>query len=333
MRSLKVGIIGLGSWGLSHLEAYRQLPFVEVAAVCDADPERLRAAKEKYGLTNVYEDAETMLNREKEIELVSIVTFERNHLQPTLLTLQAGKHVLVEKPITTDIEEAKLMLAASRRYGRFAVPGHLLRFEPKYAEIKQVIESGRIGKPVSIYMKRSRENGLFATYQRTHTVYELMIHDLDQAIWYAGGSKVKKAYATGLSVTGSKTPEVLWAQLHFESGAVAVLHSNWMTPDAAGIAINDYTEVIGETGTVHFDTNPAGVQVWTSSGRSTTDVSIHHRQNGRVIGCLAEQLNYVGQCIVYGRNPDWISFEDALHGVEVADAIVRSATEGKEITL
>jgi predicted dehydrogenase len=253
-------------------------------------------------------------------------------LQPTLLALQAGKHVIVEKPITTDPEEARQILAASRKYDRYAMPGHLLRFEPKYAEIKQIIENGQIGKPTSIYLKRSRENGLFAIYQRTHTVYELMIHDLDQAIWYAG-SKVKKVYATGRSVTGSKTPEILWAQLQFESGTVAVLHSNWMTPDAAGIAINDYTEVIGEKGTVHFDTNLAGVQVWTGSGRATTDVSIHHRQNGRVIGCLAEQLNYVGQCILYGRNPDLISFEDALHGIEVADAIVKSATEGKEIIL
>jgi len=332
MRTLKVGIVGLGSWGLNHLEAYRQLPFVEVAAVCDADPERLRAAKEHYGVANVYADAETMANREADIELISIVTFERNHLQPTLAALRAGKHVIVEKPITTNLEEARQMLAASRQHGRFAVPGHLLRFEPKYAEIKQLIDNGRIGKPVSIYMKRSRENGLFATYQRTHTVYELMIHDLDQAIWYAG-SKVKKVYATGRSVTGSSTPEILWAQLQFESGAVAVLHSNWMTPDAAGIAINDYTEVTGDKGTVHFDTSLSGVQVWTSEGRSTTDVTIHHRQNGRVIGCLAEQLNYVGQCILYGRNPDWISFEDALHGVEVADAIVKSSAEGREISL
>lgn len=332
MRTLKVGIIGLGSWGMSHLEAYRQLPFVEVAAVCDANPERLQAAKEQYNIANVYDDAGAMLSQEADIELVSIVTFERNHLQPTLLALQAGKHVIVEKPITTDPDEARQMLAASQQYGRYAVPGHLLRFEPKYAEIKQIIESGQIGKPASIYLKRSRENGLFATYQRTHTVYELMIHDLDQAIWYAG-SRVKKVYATGNSVTGAKTPEILWAQLQFESGTVAVLHSNWMTPDAAGIAINDYTEVIGEKGTVHFDTGLAGVQVWTGSGRATTDVSIHHRQNGRVIGCLAEQLNYVGQCIMYGRNPDWISFEDALHGIEVADAIVRSASEGKEIIL
>ena len=50
MRTLKVGIIGLGSWGMSHLEAYRQLPFVEVAAVCDANPERLQAAKEQYNI-------------------------------------------------------------------------------------------------------------------------------------------------------------------------------------------------------------------------------------------------------------------------------------------
>ncbi len=332
MKKLKVGIIGLGSWGLSHLEAYGQLPFAEVAAVCDANSERLRIAREQYRVPNVYSDTEAMLAGEPDIELISVVTYERNHLQPTLQALRAGKHVIVEKPVTTVPEEAERMLAASREYGRHVVPGHLLRFEPKYAEIKQIIEDGRIGKPVSIYLKRSRENGLFATYRRTHTVYELMVHDLDQAIWYAG-SKVKKVYATGCSVTGEESPEVLWAQLQFENGAVAVLHSNWMTPDAAGIAINDYTEVIGETGIAHFDTGLAGVQAWTGTGRGTTDVSIHHRQHGRVIGCLADQLNYVGQCILYGRAPTAVSFEDALHGVEVADAIVKSSRQGKEILL
>jgi len=331
MRTLKVGIIGLGSWGMSHLEAYRQLPFVEVVAVCDANPERLRVAIQDYGIEHVYDEADMLLARD-DIELVSIVTFERGHLKPTIQALQAGKHVIVEKPITTDPEEARQMLTTAQACKRYAVPGHLLRFEPKYAEVKQILDAGNIGKPVSIFMKRSRENGLFATYQRTHTVYELMIHDLDQAIWYAG-SRVEKVYAAGRSVSGAQTPEILWAQLQFANGAVAVLHSNWMTPDAAGIAINDYTEVITEKGIIHFDTSLAGVQVWTGTGRTTTDVSIHHRQNGRIIGALVEQLSYVSQCILQDRNPDFISFEDALHGIEVADAIVKSAATGQEITL
>ncbi|MDG0814558.1 Gfo/Idh/MocA family protein [Cohnella rhizosphaerae] len=258
MEKLKVGIIGFGSWGESHLEAYRALPFVEVAAVCDAQPGRRDRARE-LGIERVCETADELL-REEGIGLVSVVTYEKEHLRPVLAALAAGKHVLVEKPVATDAAEAAQMLEASRRYGRFVAPGHLLRFEPKYAEVRDLIASGALGRPASIYMKRSRNHSLFGTYRRTHTVYELMIHDLDQAIWYAG-SRVKRVTAEACSLSGSETPEILWAQLRFENGMLAVLHSNWMTHDAAGVVINDYTEVIGTEGTVQFDTDAAGVQL------------------------------------------------------------------------
>jgi UDP-N-acetylglucosamine 3-dehydrogenase len=330
MNKVKVGIIGLGSWGECHLEAYRSLPHVEVAAVCEPRLDRLRQLADKYGIRHGYQNPEELLKHE--LDLVSIVTFEKEHLQPTLLALQSGKHVIVEKPVTTDLNEAREMWEAAKKYQRHIVPGHLLRFDPKYAEVYQTIRDGSIGKPVSIYLKRSRQNSLFATYQRTHTVYELMTHDLDQAIWYAG-SRVKKVYAVGRSVSDAEVPEVLWAQLQFENGLLSVIQSNWMTPDAAGIAINDYTEIVGETGVAYFDTHLSGVQIWNQSGRKTTDLSVHHAQNGRIIGALKEQLNYLSQCILNGQTPALTSFEDAIHGVEVAYAIIRSAQTGKEVTL
>lgn len=331
MQRLKVGIVGLGSWGLCHLEAYRALPFVEVVAVSDIHPERRRLASQQYGVPHTFEDAESMMEM-KEIGLVSVVTFEQHHLQPTLLALASGKHVIVEKPVATDVGEARKMQEAARLSGKFVVPGHLLRFDPKYAEIRSMIEAGELGDVASIYMKRSRENSLFRIYKRTHTVYELMIHDLDQAIWYAG-SRVRQVYAAGRFPGDTDSPEVLWAQLTFANGVIAVLHSNWMTPDAAGIAIHDYTEVIGTRGTAHFDTHAAGVQLWGEGGRRTTDLSVHHNQGGRVIGALKEQLAYVSLCAINGTAPEIPSFDDAVHGLEVAAAIVASAREGNVIHL
>jgi len=331
MERLKVGIVGLGNWGLCHLEAYRDLPFVEVVAVCDIRLERRQIASERYGVPYTFEDAESMMKL-PEIGLVSVVTFERDHLRPALLALSAGKNVLVEKPVATKVEEARAMREAARKSGKFIVPGHLLRFEPKYAEIRRMIAAGELGAVASIYLKRSRERSLFQTYRRTHTVHELMVHDLDQAIWYAGG-RVKRVYASGRFAQDADSPEVLWAQLTFDNGVIAVLHANWMTPDEAGIAINDCTEVIGEKGTACFDTNAAGVQLLGTGGRRTTDLSVHHNQNGRIIGALKEQLAYVSLCALNGTTPDILSFDDAIHGLEVAEAIVQSARGGRVVDL
>ncbi|WP_309118124.1 Gfo/Idh/MocA family oxidoreductase [Paenibacillus sp.] len=330
MKRVKVGIVGFGSWGACHLEAYRAIPHVEVVAVCDADPARRVAASDRHVVPHVYENAGQLLDRHPDIELVSIVTYEKNHLESTMLALRARKAVIVEKPVAIDVEEAKAMQRAATESDAILVPGHLLRFDPKYGEIRAMLEDGGLGKPISMYLKRSRQSSLFQTYKRTHTVYELMIHDLDQAIWYAG-SRVKEVYASGAFLNGGDSPEVLWAQLRFENSVLAVLHSNWMTPDAAGIAIHDYTEVIGERGIAHFDTHAAGIQWWGTRGRTTTDVSVHHHQGGRVVGALKEQLSYVSQCVLEGVRPGIVSFDDAVHGIEVAAAIVASASSGRPV--
>lgn len=329
---VRVGIIGLGSWGECHLEAFHALPHAEVVAVSDTRPERLRHVETAYGVPHIYTDYEQLLERQ-DIDLVSVVTFEQLHLEPTVKALRSGKHVLVEKPVSTRLTEAEEMRRVAKEQGRYVLPGHLLRFDPRYAEIKRAIVEGELGRPVSMYMKRSRENKLFATYRRTHTVYELTIHDIDLAIWYAG-SRVKTVRAHGRSVSGSAAPEVLWACLEFADGALAHLHSNWMTPDEAGIAIADQIEVIGSRGTAHFETSYGGLQLWNKNGRTTPDTNIHvktmHKQTA---GSLREQLLYICDCLGSGTAPDYISFEDAIHGVEVADAIVQSAATGRDVAL
>ncbi|MFC3771491.1 Gfo/Idh/MocA family protein [Paenibacillus sp. GCM10012303] len=330
--TVRVGIIGLGNWGECHLEAFHALPHAEVAAVADPRPDRLDVAKIKYGVSSCYTDYNKLLERD-DIDLVSVVTTEHLHLDPVVKALCSGKHVLVEKPVSTRLSEAAEMHRVALEQGRYVMPGHLLRFDPRYADIRRAIADGEIGRPVSMYMKRAREQHLFATYSRTHTVYELMIHDIDLAVWYAQ-SRVRTVRAYGRSPSGSETPEVLWACLEFENGILAFLHSNWMTPDRAGIAIADQIEVIGSGGTASFETSNSGLQLWNETGRTTPDTNIHiktlHKQTA---GSLREQLLYLCDCLGRGEAPDYVSFEDAIHGVEIADAIVKSAAGGGEIRL
>lgn len=332
MKKVRVAIIGVGSWGECHMQTYLDIPSVEVVAICEQDKERLRQMSQKYNIPNAYTDAAAIWDRH-DIDLVSVVTYEKNHLQPVLEALRSGKHVIVEKPISTDLQEARLMMEEANKYGRLIAPGHLLRFDSRYTHIYESLQSGELGNPVSIYLKRSREKYLFQTYQRTHTVYELTIHDIDTAIWYAGG-RVSKVKAYGRSVMKGRVPDVLWACLEFDNDVIAVLESNWMVPDRAGIAMADQTEVIAEKGNAHFETSHSGLHLWKDdNGRTTPDLHIHYSQAGKVYGALKNQLEYLTHCIGNGIHPDYISFADAVHGIEVAKAIEESATTGREIAL
>lgn len=331
MNKVKVAVIGLGSWGECHVEAYSSIPQIELVAICDQNEERLNEVGERYQIAGRYTDSDQLMSRD-DIDLVSVVTYEENHLESTLQALNSGKHVLVEKPITTKKEEALQMFEAAQKNNRWVLPGHLLRFEPRYAEIFKSIQNGRVGKPQSMYFKRARTKGMFDIYHRSHTAYLSTVHDLDLAIWYTG-SRVKTVKAYGKSVTGHESPDILWACLEFENGTIAFLHSNWMTPDAAGIEMNDSVEVIGENGTGQFENRGSGLEVWDRSGRQTPDLTIHNLLNGSASGALREQLNYICKSIRDGEKPTYISFEDAIHVVETANAIVESAASGKEIHL
>jgi predicted dehydrogenase len=331
MGKVKVGIIGLGSWGSCHLEAYATMPQVEVVALCDMNGERVRSLAERFGVPHVYTDSAEMLARD-DIQLVNIATFENNHFEPAVRALDSGKHVLVEKPVSTKLSEAEGMKEAAERNGKFIFPGHLLRFEPRYAEIYQAIQSERIGTPHSMFFKRGRTKAMFTTYKRIHTVYELTVHDLDLAIWYAG-SRVTKVKSYGKKVNDTTVPDILWTSLEFANGVIATLHSNWMTPDEAGIVMNDAVEIIGTNGTAQFENSGSNLQLWDATGRKSPDYFIHQAFQASSTGALRDQLSYICNCVASGNAPTYTSFADAVHGIEVAEAIVKSFESGQEILL
>jgi UDP-N-acetylglucosamine 3-dehydrogenase len=331
VKKVRVGVLGLGSWGTCHLEAYASLPQVEVVAACDAREERLRELQGRFQVSDWSVSDEDLWERD-DIDLVSVVTPEESHLRPVLNALESGKHVVVEKPVASKAGEAREMWKTALDNGRYIAPGHLLRFEPRYAQLQHLLKSGEIGNLVSLYLKRGRPRSLFETYQRVHTVFELTVHDIDLAIWYTG-SRVKSVKAYERSITGARAPDIVWAWLEFESGVLATLQSHWMTPDEAGVEIADSTELTGEKGLANFDTSNTGPQLWSKAGRLTPELHHHHLVNGRVTGALRETLGYVCDCIAKHEELSYLSFEDAIHGVEVAEAIRESAKTGREIGL
>ena len=182
---LRIGLVGCGAFGESHLTAFAGIPFVEVTAVTDLDADRSRKVAERYGVSRVAKDFRELCAL-KDVDAVSVVTTEDQHLEPVLAALENGKHVFVEKPMATRLADAEKMLAAARKTGLILMPGHILRFETKYATVKEQLDSGRLGRVVSIYTRRNRPKWQGTIYKRTPLVLETAIHDIDTMLWYTG---------------------------------------------------------------------------------------------------------------------------------------------------
>ena len=178
MAKIGVGVIGVGSFGEFHIQAYRALPDVEVVAISDVRESHLREISGKYAIPHTYCNAREVCAR-ADVQAVSIVTPEALHLEPVLVAAQAKKHILLEKPIATTLEDARKIIDAAARAGVYLMVGHLLRFETNFGSVRREIQEGNMGKILSIHARRNRPKKLYPTYSRTHGILENSIHDID----------------------------------------------------------------------------------------------------------------------------------------------------------
>lgn len=347
MDKIQIGVIGVGAFGESHVIAYRSLPYVEVAAVCDINALRAQEIAARYGIAKWYTDCYRLL-QETPLDAVSVCTPEDAHLEPTLAALAAGKHVLVEKPLATRLDDAERMISAARAAGVFLMPGFILRFETRYALVKERIAAGELGEIISITARRNRPKWLAQTYLRTHGILEASIHDLDILLWYTG-DRVKRVHAVQRNLSRDAppgrpsrdvpperpyaNPEATWALLEFEKGAVAYVENLWLNPDQGGIVINDAMQVTGTRGIAHIDFVNPGLALWLETGYRVPDISYEPRIRGEMFGALKEELAYFARCVLEKRPPEVVSLDDARHGLQVALAIIESAENEKAVVV
>jgi len=224
MRQLKVAVIGCGSWGFQHARVFSDLPNVRLEAVADVNPERVQRVTDRFHCKG-YGSVEKML-KDSEAEAVSVCTPTVTHACLAVQALNAGKHVLVEKPMTDSSEEAMRLLDAARRVGVFLSVGFVERFNPAVQESKRMIDEGDIGEVLIVHAKR-------VTRRPTRVgdigvVKDLGIHDIDVAN-YIMGCTPRTVYATG----GSHShcfEDYANITLRYEGKRSAFIETNWLTP-------------------------------------------------------------------------------------------------------
>jgi UDP-N-acetylglucosamine 3-dehydrogenase len=225
-RPLRAAVIGLGMMGRAHVRVWDEMVAgVELGADADTDPGAVREAilgREARG----YPDQASMLAAE-DLDLVSVVVPTSLHLPIALAALDAGSHVLVEKPIAATRGEAEQMIAAARSAGRMLTVGHIERFNPAIRELRRRLAAGELGR---IFEIRATRLGPFpARIRDVGVVVDLAPHDLD-VMRYLLGSDPIRLYAETEQRIHTDHEDLFVGLLKFANGAVGVLDINWLTP-------------------------------------------------------------------------------------------------------
>lgn len=203
MSKIRFGIVGIGGMGRTHLINLTRNKDAEVVAVCARTQSKVAAAREEFGIPYGYTDINEML-KNPEIDALVVATGADAHKEACVAGLTAGKHIFCEKPLAKTLEDcAEIEDAVRKNPDRRFTVGFMRRFDPSYAEAKQKIREGKIGKPilfkgVSLDPASVLEAHLEGVKKGIYVPWfiEMGSHDTDLARWFLEGDPVK-SFATG----------------------------------------------------------------------------------------------------------------------------------------
>lgn len=196
MSKLNVAVIGAGSISDVHFNAYVHNPEVKLYAVCDLNEERAKAKAEKYGAEKTFADYRELL-ADPALDAVSICTWNNSHAAISIAALEAGKHVLVEKPLCKTVEEARSVEAAVRKSGKLLQVGFVRRYSSNTKIVKQFLEAGDLGEiyyaKASCLRRLGNPGGWFSDKERSGggPLIDLGVHLIDLSWYLMGRPKVK----------------------------------------------------------------------------------------------------------------------------------------------
>jgi predicted dehydrogenase len=208
---LRVGVVGVGFAGRAHLDGYKNAEEAELIAVCDVSKERAQESADKYGIPLVFTDYEEMLKR-PDLDAISVCLPNTMHAPVTIAAFEAGKHVLCEKPLAANAEQAKNMVEAAQKAGKTLAMSLNFRYEGRALTLKKMIDSGLLGKiyyaKTAMLRNNSIPRGWFHVKEKSGggPLLDLASHMLDVTWWLMGRPEPVSAsgYTSSMLSTAGK---------------------------------------------------------------------------------------------------------------------------------
>ena len=322
MKQLRVAVVGLGEFGRRYVGVLNALLGVTLAWGVDRnDDNRAQVEGVAERVTADLGDALA----DEQLDAVFVVTPEAAHRDIAVAALEAGKHVVVEKPLAMDEADGRDMLAAAEKSGRLLLPALLLRFDYRYAQLAQRLDS--IGTVRSLYAYRNFDRRLFGLYSRSHSLIENSIHDIDLLLWYVG-EPVVAAHGFCRTTLGLENPDVNWGVLEFVGGAIGVVQTTWLYPPQAheDLQWNAGIHVMGDRGVLEVSNDARGFMAHTEdAGILLLDQTGWADIHGEPRGAFGAMLRHIAAVLRGETAYAGTTAAEAMEGIRIAQQLVADA--------
>jgi predicted dehydrogenase len=225
MSKVTIGLVGYGYWGPNLLRNYMEQDSATPKWVCDVNPERLAKAASRYPSVQTTTHVEDIFG-DPEVDAVLIATPISSHHALAMQAIAAGKHVFVEKPLATSVDECDEMCAAADKAGLVLMVGHTFVYSPPVRAVRKILQAGELG---DVYFIQCSRVNLGLHQKDVSVVWDLAPHDLSILEYWLCEAPVS-VQAMGRSCINNGIPDVAFLNVRYASGVVAELQVSWLSP-------------------------------------------------------------------------------------------------------
>ena len=337
MDTLKIAIVGAGTWGESHASIYAEHPKAQCVAICDTNRERADRFAAKHHLPNTYYDYREMLEK-CDCDAVAIVTPDFLHAEIAIACAEAGKHLLIEKPLATKREDVLAIVdAIEKNHVRAMVDLHN-RWNPPFNLVRQMVSSGEYGAAKTAYFRLNDAlwvaTDMLSWTAKSSILWFLGSHSLDTMSWIIGSLPEEVfAYKTAgrLAALGIDTVDAYQTAIKYRNGTIAQMENSWITPNGNS-NVNDFKfDIVLEHGKFDIDASSHNlIQLTTEKTFFTPDVLVKNNVFGRCTGFAFESIRSFVDRMISGE-PFHVSLRQAANVSLAILAIMESAEQGKPV--
>jgi predicted dehydrogenase len=222
---IRLGVVGYGYWGPNIVRNFADVPDCQLAAVSDMRPERLAMVRNRYPAIKTYADPNELI-ADRRVDAVVIVTPVSTHYDLALQALRAGKHVMVEKPLTSTSEQAARLVEEAEKRKLVLHVDHTFVYTGAVRKMRELVTSDALGE---IYYYDSVRVNLGLFQHDVNVIWDLAVHDLAIMDFILPAQPVAVS-ATGISHVPGEPENMAYMTMHFDSRVMAHVHVNWLAP-------------------------------------------------------------------------------------------------------
>lgn len=334
---IRVSLIGLGYWGPNLARNLNTCSYTTLHSICDLNEDRISVVGNNYKPAKVYRDFLKAVS-DDEIDAVVVATPVQTHYKIAKAALNAGKHVLVEKPLTDSVETSEELVAIANEKGLILMVDHVFIYSAPVMKIKEILDSGDLGE---LYFIDSIRINLGLFQHDVNVVWDLAPHDVS-IVYFLLRRLPKSVAAFGSVHAGGGIEDVAYMNLDFGSGLIANFHLNWLSP----VKVRHILIGASQKSILYNDLDGnEPVKVYERGITVNDDPEARHKllinyRSGDVLSphidrveALKVMVEHFAECVKSGQKSR-SSGEDGLHVVRILEAAQHSIkAQGGRITL